>query len=284
VNKTYDIDTLLDEVVTLPSLPGTVAHIMRLVNDPQCALSAVAQAISSDPPLAMKTLRLVNAAYYGLRQQVGTIEHAVVLLGIKVIKNLAFTATVFDIMKGSVEGFFIHSAFSGAAMRVLVESGHPNPQVQSGEEAFVCGLLHDIGKVILDEFLPEECVKVARLCQKEHMPAHVAEKEIIGVDHAEVGARLAQKWKLPDGISDGIACHHDLRRSNVRMYQQVGAMIGIADYLCITAGLAVDENAVAVVDDEVWQLTNITSHEIPGLFDKFLASMPTVRELMTLAV
>jgi len=283
VKKTYDIDTLLDEVITLPSLPGTVAHIMRLVNDPQCALSSVAQAISSDPPLAMKTLRLVNAAYYGLRQQVGTIEHAVVLLGIKVIKNLAFTATVFDIMRGSVEGFFVHSAFVGAAMRVLVESGHPNPQVQSGEEAFVCGLLHDIGKVILDEFLPEQRAEAVELCRKARIPCCQAEREIIGVDHAEVGSRLAQKWKLPDGIADGIACHHDLQRSQIVVYQQVGAMIGIADFLCISAGFASSDDSIATVQDEAWTMASVASPEIPLILDKFIAAIPTVRELTALA-
>ncbi len=283
MKKPYDIDALLDEVITLPSLPSSVAHIMRLVSDPQCALSAVAQAISSDPPLAMKTLRLVNAACYGLRQQVGTIEHAVVLLGIKVIKNLAFTATVFDIMKGSVESFFLHSIFCGAAMRALVESGHPNSQVQSGEEAFVCGLLHDIGKVFLDEFLAEECAEAAQLSRIEQIPCYKAEKQIIGVDHAEVGARLARKWKLPDGIADGIACHHDLPRCKIPVHQQVGAMISIADFMCIRAGLAASENTVVVVSDDAWRMANVTSPEIPLILDKFFVALPTVRELMTLA-
>ncbi|MCX5757986.1 MAG: HDOD domain-containing protein [Candidatus Hydrogenedentes bacterium] len=282
MKKPFDINTLLDDVITLPSLPGTVAHIMRLVSDPQCALSAVAQAISSDPPLAMKTLRLVNAAYYGLRQQVGTIEHAVVLLGIKVIKNLAFTATVFDIMKGSVETLFLHSVFCGAAMRAVIESGHPNAQVHTGEEAFVCGLLHDIGKVILDEFLPEECAKAAQLSRTEQIPSYSAEKQIIGVDHAEVGARLAQKWKLPDGISDGIACHHDLRRCKIPVHQQVGAMISIADFMCIRAGLGASENTVVAVSDDVWRIANVTSPEIPLILDKFFVALPTVRELMSL--
>lgn len=282
MKKAYDIDTLLDEVVTLPSLPSTVAHIMRLVNDPQCALSAVAQAISSDPPLAMKTLRLVNAAYYGLRQQVGTIEHAVVLLGIKVIKNLAFTATVFDIMKGSVETFFLHSMFCGAAMRVIVESGHPNTQVQTGEEAFVCGLLHDIGKVILDEFLPAECAEAAELSRVRKIPTCKAEKEVIGVDHAEVGAKLAQKWKLPDGIADGIACHHELRRVKIGVHQQVGAMISLADFMCVSSGLAANDNSVVVVSDDAWKLVNVTTPEIPVMLDKFFLALPTVRELMNL--
>ena len=139
MKKPCDIDTLLDEVVTLPSLPSSVAHIMRLVSDPQCPLSAVAQAISSDPPLAMKTLRLVNAAYYGLRQQVGTIEHAVVLLGIKVIKNLAFTATVFDIMKPLSSGMAMivtPRSRSGREMKTpgpwaRCSEGDPNPRGQS---------------------------------------------------------------------------------------------------------------------------------------------------------
>jgi len=283
VTKPYDIETLLDEVVTLPSLPSAVAHIMKLVSDPQCPLSAVAAAISADPPLAMKTLRLVNAAYYGLRQQVSTIEYAVVLLGIKVIKNLAFTATVFDIMKGSVEDFFRHCVATGAAMRVLSESGGVEVAVESGEEAFVCGLLHDIGKVILNEFLPRECAAVDEFARQRRIPLYMAERNILGVDHAAVGARLAEKWKLPREFVFGIAGHHNLQICKDPRERRVAALVSVADYMCVASSIASFENAVVNLDQDTWTASGLSSRNIPAIMDNFYKALPSVDELLRVA-
>ena len=283
MSRLYDIDALLDEVITLPSLPSTVAYIMRLVSDPQCSLSSVAHAISADPPLTIKTLRLVNAAYYGLRQKVSTIEHAVVLLGIKVIKNLAFTATVFDIMKGNVDAFFRHSIAAGLAMRALVEAGCGKTAIQSPEEAFVCGLLHDIGKVFMNEFLPKESAKVAQVCAKTGMPWYFAEREIMGVDHAQIGARLAQKWKLPDILTYAVAGHHDLKQCKDSDARQAAALVAVADFICCSCGIRAHAVGATPVPEDTWTASQLSSEVVPAVMGGFVQALPSVNELMSLA-
>jgi len=283
VSRLYDIDYLIDEVVTLPSLPGTVAHIMRLVSDPQCPLGPVAKAISADPPLAIKTLRLVNTAYYGVRHRVSTIEHAVVLLGTKVIKNLAFTATVLDIMRGGMGSLFEHSVCCGATMRCLAENGH-SEAIPSGEEAFVYGLLHDIGKVILQEYLPEECRQVDRLRQTRGVPAYEAERAIFGVDHAQLGARLARKWNLSQDVVDGIGGHHDLSQCKEEALKPVAALVGVADYISERCGFPSAEGSVTRLDEEAWLASGLTSNAVPGILDQFLGAMPSLHELIKVAV
>lgn len=256
---------------------------MRLVSDPQCSLSAVAQAISADPPLAFKTLRLVNAAYYGLRQKVSTIEHAVILLGIKVVKNLAFTASVFDVMKGSAESFFRHSISTGLVMRALADVQRGKPGVQAPEEAFVCGLLHDIGKVIMREFLPKEYAEVVRMCTDKRVLWHEAEREIIGVDHAQLGARLAEKWKLPDVLAQAVAGHHDLRRCSDDNGKHVAALVAVSDFISCSCAIAELEDPVIFVPDEVWEMSAISSTSTPAIMNAFIAALPSVDELMRVA-
>lgn len=280
MNKPFDIDYLVDEVVSLPSLPSTVAHIMRLVEDPNCPLVDVAKAISSDPPLALKTLRLVNTAYYGLRQKVNTIEHAVVLLGVKVIKNLAFTATVFDIMKGGMESFFRHSVTCGVALQSMTRSFEGKFPVDSPEEAFVFGLLHDIGKVLFEEFLPKEYGMVADACKNRQVPWYVAEREIIGVDHALLGARLAQKWKLPDTFTAAIQGHHDLSGCNTPSDQTLASMIAVADYIVCKCGVSVHPNPAMDLDARVWDLAGVSSTDVPKIMDDFFGALPMAAELM----
>lgn len=279
MSRIYDIDRIVEEVVTLPSLPVTVAQIMHLVDDPLSPLSLVSKAISADPPLAIKTLRLVNTAYYGLRQKVSTIEHAVVLLGTKVIKNLAFTAGTLDIMKDGVDGYFRHSVACGVAMRTLAMSGEGRLPIESPEEAFVYGLLHDIGKVLFDKFLPEEAEEVRRAVAAEHIPTYEAEKRIIGVDHSELGSILAQKWKLSDSLVNAINGHHDVGRCHDDKDALLAATTGIADLICARCGIASDDGPVNV-SPEAWEKSLLSSREIPHIMDLFFTELPSVEELI----
>ena len=282
--KKIDLDYLLDEVISLPSLPGTVAAVMTLVNDPKCSLAAVAKAISADPPLAMKTLRLVNTAYYGLRQKITTIEHAVVLLGTKVIKNLTFTATVFDIIKGGhADDFFRHSVCCGLATRSLFENSHVKMVCESSDEAFVFGLLHDIGKIMLEQFMPDEVGQVHQIIKERQIPCYQAEQEILGIDHAQLGARLAEKWKLPEYLSASIAGHHVVSQCTMNGARPLAGFVAIADYICAQCDVCVTKENPVFLDEEAWKYTALTAKDIPGIMDIFFEKLGSLDELMQLA-
>jgi HD-like signal output (HDOD) protein len=283
VSRPRDIDYLLEEVVTLPSLPRTVTHITQLVSDPNCSLAMVAKAVSSDPAIALKTLRLVNSAFYGLRQQVATVEHAVVLLGMKVIRNLVFTATVFDTLKSGVDTLLKHSVSCGVAMRVLVERGKNIP-VEYVEEAFIYGLLHDIGMILFEQFLPREHALVSAACSARKIPRYQAEREIIGVDHAMVGMRLAHKWRLPDNIVHVIAGHHELDQCANAAMKPVSATLAIADYVCTACGLSSYEDSVVRVEEQVWESAGFSNEEIPGILEAFFEAFPSIEELVKLTL
>jgi len=280
--RQYDIDALLEEVVTLPSLPQSLERILKLLDDPSCPLREVAKAISSDPSIALKTLRLVNSAYYGLGQQVTSVEHAVVLLGVKVIKNLVLTATVFNTIGNAADRFLRHSIGCAVAMRSFAEGGPLAAQVSGADEAFVYGLLHDIGKVILGEFLPDEYAKIQVTARESGLPWFRVEREVIGADHAEVGARLAERWKLAPNIVNAIAGHHDLTRSGAEDPISA-ATLAVADYLCSTAGLAGHENPGFDLPDAVWAATRLTNAGIVAIANRFFDAQHSIDELIKLA-
>ncbi len=280
----YDIDHFLDEVVTLPSLPETVVRVSQMVENPECRLKDVAGAISADPALAIKTLRLVNSAYYGLGQQVTTLEHAVVLLGIKVIKNLALTATVFETFKSGTGALLRHSIACGTAMRALAGNGLvPSAKRVTPDEAFVHGLLHDIGKVVIEEFLPEEAAKIPGLMQTRRITWCQAEQMLLGVDHAQVGARLAAKWKLAPLLVQAIGGHHDLSRCSDDSGRLLAATVAVADYLCAACGLHAASGACHPQED-IWDVSGIRPEMVPSIVQGFLDSYPMVDELVNLAV
>lgn len=279
-----DIDYLLEEIVTLPSLPSTVAKITALVNDPDCSIADVGKAISADPAIALKALRLINSAHYGVREKVTSVDQAVTLLGMKVIKNVVLTAAVFDSLQFGEETLLRHNVGCGVAMRVLAESGATkNVTIQHPEEAFTCGLLHDIGKIILQQFMPDEYEAVNKACADGQKTWVAAEQEIIGVNHAEIGARLAQNWKLTAELASAIAGHHNLRRCAQPEFQGVAALVSVADYMCYACGLPGKENTPVVLDAEVWEITGLTNESMENAMEKFFDSYSDIEELVELA-
>ena len=280
MNKPYDIDYLLEEVVALPSLPRSVQYIIQLTSDPNCALAVVAKAISADPSLALKTLRLVNSAYYGLGKRIATIEHAVVLLGLKVINNLVITASVFEAVKATTGTFLRHSVSSAIAMRILSEYSGKRIGVDSGEEAFVYGLLHDVGKVVLEQFVPQEYQAIDAVARERRIPWFEAEREIIGVDHAMVGARLAEKWKLPERIVDVILGHHDLAMCKEAESRPTAATLSIADYIATACAMPSNEATIVSVSEDKWAASGLQSRDLPPLLNSFFDSVPAIVELL----
>lgn len=284
MTKRRDIDELLEEVVTLPSLPSTIVRITELANDPDASLSVLGRAISADPAIALKTLRLVNSAYYGLRNKVSSVEQAVVLLGLKVIKNLVFTATFLDTLQSGAAVFLHHCVSCGVAMRALSESAKvPGLSKESSEEAFTIGLLHDVGKIVFEQFMPEEFRAVAQLACSKRVPWYQCEQEIIGVDHAELGARLAVKWKLPEDIADAVAGHHELSKSRATEVKAIAAALGVADYICTASGSGSYPGAVVALGADSWCATRLVGSDVPAVLARFFELQPTIEELVQLA-
>ncbi len=278
----FDIDTLLEEVVTLPSLPDSVAKLAEMLDDPNCDMKSVASVISGDPAIALKTLRLVNSAYYGLGQEVTSVDHATVLLGAKVLKNLAMTATAFECMKSSAAQFLAHSVACGFAMKSIVLSGSIPGFVGSEDEAFTYGLIHDIGKVILEEYMPDEYAQVTALVEEKHIPWYKAEQEIIGVDHAELGARLAQNWKLTPAVVNAIRGHHELSACD-ESHRVLAANLSIANQMCSLSGYRAHPMNHPVVVDETYAVAGINCDALPGLTEQYFSMHASIDELLSLA-
>jgi putative nucleotidyltransferase with HDIG domain len=272
-----DIDTLLDELITLPSLPTVVTRVTTLLDDPNASLADVGRAVGTDPSLALKTLRLVNSAFYGVREKVTSVEQAVPLLGAKVIQNLVLTATVFDSLASGADRLMHHSISVGVMMRVLAQEEYAGGL--TAEEAFVYGLLHDVGKIILEEYLPEDYAQVRQLCIDQSLPSHAGERAIIGVDHAEIGARLAERWKLSDELVDAIAGHHELPRCQNPDHRSLAGALSAADYICTAAGLGGEAAIHPAITPAAWAAAGITSADVPHVLESFFESLPAIGEM-----
>ncbi|MDA1001306.1 MAG: HDOD domain-containing protein [bacterium] len=189
----------------LPTLPGVVAKLSALVEKPNTSTAQVGEMISADQVLSAKVLRLINSAFFGFPGKIGTVTHALVLLGFNAVKGLVLTASVFDIMAGEMLALWMHSlGVSVTAGLIARRIGLPDP-----EEVQVAGLLHDIGKVVLKVEEPDYFDLVNAKVAESNLLFMEAEAEIVGFTHTKTAEWLCDKWNLPASIRDPITLHHD---------------------------------------------------------------------------
>lgn len=262
-------------------MPSTLARITEMIDKENASLAQVARVISSDPAIAMKALRLVNSASYGLGQEIVSLDHAVVMLGTRVIRNLVITATVFETMKIGTEAFMRHSVCCGVAMKVLLKHGPLAGHLDSADEAFIMGLFHDVGKLIFAEFMGREQAEVEKLARAEQVPWFEAEKRVIGVDHAELGARLAAQWRLPQVFVQAIAGHHTLDQAAAHALP--AAALAVADHLCNASGRVCHELPQFAVPEEAWAMLGVEGEAVLRLCGKYFEALPEVEEYLSFA-
>ncbi|MCB0331352.1 MAG: HDOD domain-containing protein [Bdellovibrionales bacterium] len=209
-----DNDQLIRLVDKMPAFPQGAQQIIALSNNVNCAPRDLVKVIEHDPVLTLKVLKLVNSSYFGLAQEVTSVNHAVVYLGINTVKNVALSVAALGALpkENSVgfdmPAFLWHSLVTGSVAR-LVSKLHRADEAGLSN-AFVAGLIHDIGKIVFVQFLPNEYTACMRGIEGEGEPPVYVEAKMIGADHAQVGAMLAEKWQLPAELAEAIRHHHEI--------------------------------------------------------------------------
>ncbi|MBI2950882.1 HDOD domain-containing protein [bacterium] len=218
----------------LPVFPATHAEIMKLAKSENATSEALAEQIKMDPSMLATILKLVNSAYYGLRKKVDSLKVAVSLLGFEEIANLVMSAQVFQGLGGyknklglDLKGFWRHSVGAGFVARSVAKKLQTE-----AETAFLAGMLHDIGKVVLDRFFPDYYIQVMGLVKGGEMSIGQAEEEVLGLTHAEVGGQLAAEWKFSENLQNVIMYHH--APEVARRYQRLVGLVHLSDGICRT--------------------------------------------------
>lgn len=229
-----------DELQDLPPLPALIVKVMQTINDPATSALDLNRLISADPALASKVLRLVNSSYYGFPRKISTVTNAVVILGFNTVRNLTTSLGVFNAFDArgqktalNREQFWAHSlATAVAASAIARRKGIGSKAV---EEVFIGGLLHDLGKLFLDQYFPDQYAIAMKLASAAKISIWESEKTALGVGHALVGKRIAEKWNLPPSLTSMITLHH--QPSFAKEYFELTATVQAADYVARKLGL-----------------------------------------------
>ncbi|MBM4061691.1 MAG: HDOD domain-containing protein, partial [Planctomycetes bacterium] len=214
ISSTAELEELVDGTVSIPTIPTVLAEITEIFHCPDGSAKQAAAIIEKDPAIATRVLRLVNSPFYGLRNPVSNINLACSILGLKAIKNLVVQATVLQTFGGApeVRGFdpgwlWDHSCKSAVACRLIAEHS-PAAAGMGRDDAYTCGLIHDVGKLILLESQQDRFAEALRLSAARRLPLARAEGEVFGFNHAHVGGLLANRWKLAAAVQAAVMYHH----------------------------------------------------------------------------
>ncbi|UCD58657.1 MAG: HDOD domain-containing protein [Candidatus Hydrogenedentota bacterium] len=206
--KLRRVGRLVEEIEELPTLPHIVNTIASILNDPHSSAADLAKVIASDVALSAKLLKLANSPAYGFSRRISDIQHAIALLGFGETQSLAMSVRIFDYLtdmaKFDFSTFWSHS-LNCANLAKLISL---NIAARGREGAFVAGLLHDMGKVVLTMNMPGKHEEVASLCSTGGMSGQEAEEKVFGITHAEAGYLLGEHWLLPVALTTAIRYHH----------------------------------------------------------------------------
>lgn len=274
---------LVQQVDDLPILPQVAGQVLRLVDDPTTEAAQLQQVIIRDQSLTTKLLRLANSAYYGAPRQIITIEEAVILLGMKSTRDLVMAASLSGPLQREVPGYLMqegelwqHSLGCAVAARIIAARYLP----RQAEQAFVAGLLHDIGKLILHYYLRESWEAIKQLVEEGH-PFMEAEMKVLGFDHAQVGGVMGEKWNLPPVLVASIAGHHNPRINNQERPAPLTAVVHLADAICLMLGLGLGIDGLAYpVDEAVLGVLGLTEQPIELLLAEVQQALETDTSLM----
>ncbi|MBF0431601.1 MAG: HDOD domain-containing protein [Fibrobacteria bacterium] len=237
-NNSDRIKKITDAVLSLPVLPTVTAKLLELVDNPKTSANALSNLVSKDQVLTAKILKIANSAFYGFSREIPTVQRAVVVLGFNSLREISLSMSVFNAFKGdlnnkyfNVSEFWRHSIAVGLGARLLAL----NVSYENVAVAFTAGLLHDLGKMVLNQYLPYDFLKIQDKVFEEGMSLKEAEIEVLGVEHSRVGAWLAGRWKLPDRLVEAILYHHDPLESEGEC--PICLLVHIADYLAFKCHL-----------------------------------------------
>ncbi len=217
-------------MIDIPTLPVVYQELFRKMQDPQVAVPEIAEIITQDQALATKILHLVNSAFYGYKQEIKTIARAVVILGFQAVRSAALATSVFDYFKDEQSSssidmtkFWEHSVAVAAACKVIAGASG----IRQQEEAFVVGLLHDVGKLIEKRHFSDDFDEVVKVAGQQKLSWYDCEKQLFQINHATIAKVLFRAWSFPPSVVEAVFLHHAPESS--QQHPQLTALVHLAD-------------------------------------------------------
>ena len=269
------MDAAVTEISHIATLPEITLKIIELVEDPSSTAQDLHKIISNDPALCSRILKVVNSAFYGLPRQIGSINRAIVLLGLNAVKNIAIAASLTKLFRGgdlcanfSAKDLWIHSVATAAASKLLSD----RMNLGLSDEAFLAGLIHDIGIMVEVQAMRHELIQVFEDMSFDDEGApksdmREVECRFLGADHTAFGAALCEAWKFPKSFTY-VTRHHHSPKKVPAQNRMLTSIVYIADRIAgqLGYGFRGDLTNLEIDPQEIGDLV-VTSEQLQGIKD-----------------
>lgn len=275
----------LASVSDIATLPEVTVKIIKIVEDPNSTARDLHVVIKTDPALSAKVLKVVNSAFYGLPGQIASVDRAIILLGMSAVKNIAVAASIARLFKSgkmseqfSAKDLWRHSvAVAVAAQMIARASGQP----AGLDEAFLAGLIHDIGVLVERQAFSEQLSDVIARCSAGEGNFGHLETEVIGADHQAFGDALTTKWKFPRHLRAAVGFHHRPESLSVEL-QKFGSSVCLADILCCRQKLGFYLTAQDIeITEELLNAAGINAAQFDGIAERLEEEVEDAESTLT---
>jgi len=229
---------IIKGVKDLPSLPAVTLRVLAMLRHPDTSAARIGRVITTDAGLTTRLLRLANSAYYGYARRISTVTEAAVLLGFDTLRSAVLTASAKGTLAKALPGYGVlenglwrHSLWTATAARLLEAKVRP----ALAEQAFVAGLLHDVGKIVIAAHHEAHLASISAAAAEHGKALVEAETEVLGCSHAQIGGVLVAEWRLPETLAEAICFHHHPREADTEA--ALAATVQIADGLAWSLGV-----------------------------------------------
>ncbi len=266
--------------VQLPEVPSLVYELNEIIADPMSSAGDVAQVVNKSPSLTATLLKIVNSAFFGFRSKIDSIPRAIMLIGSKELTSLALGITIMETFRTipreviDVASLLEHNLACGMVARIMAAHGN----MIHTEQVFVSGMLHDIGRLVLCKYFPQNARYAFAAADQSGDSLLTIERNMLGCSHVQMGKRLLRKWKLPYALENSVAFHH---QPSASPDPEMAAVLQMADMIVHGMGIGHSgENKVPCFDDRAWQRINIPVSAFQALVHQAAHQVGTFRDLM----
>ncbi len=279
---------MLDQVQNLPTLPVVLNKLREAIRDPNSDAARIARIIEDDPSMMARILKVVNSVLYGGREPINSLPLAVSRMGLNAISNIAMSTAVFSFFGKpghqdfDREGFWRHAISTGIAVRILYDRCRATLSKRYGKDLLhLVGLLHDIGKIVLEQFFHDEFVRSVTVAHEKGIPLIQAENEVMGADHVGIGSWLGLRWNLSQELLQIIRWHHDPASSDVE-HRELVMLCHSANYICNLEKIGDGgDTAGPVFQHEAWTQLGLSARDIADIVDEVVEESKQSEVLMS---
>jgi HD-like signal output (HDOD) protein len=237
-----ELEVMIMTASDLPTIPAVAMKVMQLIECESATAEELAKVVASDPAVAARVLKISNSSFYGCQRQIQTLSHAIIVLGFATLKSLVVAASIKQVYQpyGLTEKMlWEHSFGAGLAARIIAKE----TRLVSEEEAFLGGLFHDIGKIIMNTMNSAQFQDAMMRCYNDGLTFEEAEQQVYPYTHSEVGGLVIKKWNFPDMLMHAVLNHHTFDFMEVDDSYQINltCIVGLANLFCHKVGIGMRE-------------------------------------------